>query len=485
MKTFALTVLIPVILGGCAFFSKEVTLSAPEPGKPPNDILDGKSVSIRVKDARQGDRKVIGGAGLGFSSVTTGDDVASWISNAVKQDIIASGAEAGDKAPIQVNLEVRELETSLGMLCSISSKIKIRVEVLGDGKRLMSGEFAEETPSFCILNTSSAYEGALSDALAAWREKYMPQIRKAINKYEGLLPIITIVSPENGSVLFGSEAEIALKVENAEHLLSISVFVNEQKTNEITASEIQAETKCRVALKPWMNTILVAGNRSGKEPVRAQLCVQRRLPLPEGRKILAIGVSEFEHLPSASPGEKNARDFAACMQAAGSGSTEPVALLAGKDATFRKIILEIEKTCSKAAADGEIVIFYGGQAVEIGGKPVLAAYDTQADKELSAVAVSDIIGIMDQKFNGKRVLLIISSAMPEESVWSAVQTDVSKNDSLGVVFCGKNLELGSALSEKADSDGDGRIQIEEFIDFLGKSGEAPKTLGNIEKFIIR
>jgi hypothetical protein len=491
MKRTILVLMLPILFHGtgCAFFPKEVSLSRLEPVLEKSTELDGLEVDFVVEDTREDEGPCIGSGGLGFSGVTTEDNIAGWVGETIWSELVSAGCTKNSESPVTLQVRLKDIGTSIGF-SSIGSRLNIGVKILAIEKTIFEEELESEISSFCFAETSSAHQSMLEEVISEWRREHMPTVIQVLQKHMSEIypPGITILEPRDGIVVHKPEIKFAFRAKNAKQLKNLEFIIND-KCENIPLKKALINISRTIKLKPGSNYLGVVGiPEDGKELSMKRLV--KFIPYAPGdRKILAIGISSFKNIAGSYEGEKSAMEMEKLYtEALPEKSKANITRLSGKDAGFAGLFENIKDVFLKTGKDEYCICFYQGKVIKMKNDLFLAAKDTNPSKSMSALALTDItMEYMAQHFHGRRVLLVlIDEDLSVDAFRRLLKKATQQDKRLSILAISGKVNLKDALAFKADTKGDGHVSIKELMAYIKKQDVNVQLFGNVrEDFIIR
>lgn len=192
--------ILAFILGGCVLGTRNPTLTYPPaadsgavPAARADEMVPAKSIQIVLEPLadERSDRKTVGTTrnafGMRMADVVPRNDVAQWVTRAVKTELERSGYTVIDAQPgastsstsILVSGEV--LNVFCDMYMSYTGQVSLLMRLSKDGRELLNRHYSGEgSAGLAIAATSESYSRSLALALSAALQKFVADVNKTV-----------------------------------------------------------------------------------------------------------------------------------------------------------------------------------------------------------------------------------------------------------------------------------------------------------------
>lgn len=189
--------------------------------------------------------------------------------------------------------------------------------------------------------------------------------------------------------------------------------------------------------------------------------------------VFMVGVLEWENPSYERYPQKDRRDaqLAALFQSRGVPK-EQMRFYKDAEATRERVAKEFERFLDEAG--GTLIVYYAGHGAEENGTAYFIPYDAGASLEQTALAVPAIFDVIEQRFRGRRALLLAdccnSGALAEEAqkragTYACLAASRFDSSSTGNWTFTESLLAGLGGDARVDADGDGQVSFAELAQF--------------------
>lgn len=195
IRRTAILVSVLVMVGGCAFGTRQPTLIYP----PGGEAADASNRAVKASPKhieivlnpftdQRTDKKVVGtvrnGFGMRTADVIPTNSVDGWVTEAVRQELVKDGYEVRTEPPASDNRAARQIVVSgeiLNVFCdmyfSYTGQVSLLVQVTRDGKDILHKHYSGEgSAGLAVAMTSEAYANSLALALSSSLKQFIADL---------------------------------------------------------------------------------------------------------------------------------------------------------------------------------------------------------------------------------------------------------------------------------------------------------------------